>query len=234
MEENNSEISILIDHLLKKAAESAFAEKHDYTDETIINLEKLKKWKAFWSIEIQHKDLESLNRMGNVFGGLPFTSEQYQWPVNDLGKPYMPLVQISLDEVSLLSGQDFGHGLLQVWLDINDSDLPSVLRVIERSDLNAPLTLPSFDCSTANVTDHWENICANFSIASGGFMCTDFDAYLIESRTGRELTDDEFEVIERLMEIVEKNNFRCPTGDWLLGYPDKGSGVAADRKLSHF
>lgn len=60
-------------------------------------------------------------------------------------------------------------------------------------------------------------------------MCTDFDAYLIESRTGRELTDDEFEVIERLMEIVEKNNFRCPTGDWLLGYPDKGSGSPAGR-----
>ena len=60
-------------------------------------------------------------------------------------------------------------------------------------------------------------------------MCTDFDAYLIESRNGRELTDAESAIVVQLMEIVEKSNYRCPAGDWVLGYPDKGSGAPAGK-----
>jgi hypothetical protein len=224
-----SEVSTLIDELLNKSAEGACAESHDYTDETILNLELLKQWKPFWSIEIQHEDIELLNRKGNLLGGLPFISEEHPWPLNDQGQPYLPLLQISLDEVSLLSGQDFGLGLLQVWLDINDSDLPNVVRVIERSDLNAPMMLPTFDYSEINVADHWDQACAHFSIIPGGFMCTDFGAHLIESRNRRELTNDESIIIDQLMEIVEKSNYGCPAGDWVLGYPDKGSGTPAGR-----
>jgi hypothetical protein len=141
----------------------------------------------------------------------------------------MPLIQIVLDEVGLLSGKNFGLGLLQVWIDINDFDLPSIVRVIERSDLTAPMTLPSFDYSEINETDYWDQVCAHFSIAQGGFMCANFDACQIESRNGRDLTDAEYELVDRLMAIVEKNNYSCQAGDWLLGYPDTGSGAPAGR-----
>lgn len=225
----SSEVSLLIDELLKESAEAAAAESHDYTDETIENLRILKQWREFWSIEIQREDIGSLNRKGNLFGGIPFISEEYPWPLNDQGKPYLPLIQIVLDEVGLLSGKNFGLGLLQVWIDINDSDLPNIVRVIERSDLTAPMTLPSFDYSEINETDYWDQVCAHFSIVQGGFMCANFDACLIESRNGRELSDAEYEIVGRLMEIVEKNNYSCQAGDWLLGYPDKGSGAPAGR-----
>lgn len=225
----SSVVSALIQELLEKSAKAAASESDDYTDRTIEALERLKDWRRFWSIEIQYSDLDSLNRKGNVLGGSPFVSQEWPWPVNSSGNPLLPLIQICLDEVTLLSGKDFGAGLLQVWIDVSDADLQSIHRVVEASDLEATMTLPAVDYLVRAEANNWELACANFSIVEGGFMCSDFEPSEIESRNRRELTDAEFEVVDRLMEISKGSNYQCLKGDWLFGYPDMGSGAPAGR-----
>ena len=50
-----------------------------------------------------------------IFSGFPFTSEEFPWPTEKLGKHMQPIAQIDLKKASLLLGMNIGGGLLQVW-----------------------------------------------------------------------------------------------------------------------
>jgi hypothetical protein len=50
-----------------------------------------------------------------VFCGFPFTSKEFPWPVENLGKHMQPIAQIDLVGASNLLGVNLGDGLLQVW-----------------------------------------------------------------------------------------------------------------------
>lgn len=219
----------LVDALLQQSAKCADHAHHDYTEAAIQELERVRCWKSYWTVNVEMNGESNLNRLGNLLGGYPYTSEAYAWPINDHGQPLFPLIQINLDEVNRLANENFGDGLLQVWLDTNDFDLPSLVRVIDEKDLADSITSPSFDSSVFNDVDTWTQVCASFSLAPGGVMCPDFSAYLIESKVGRDLSEDEIDIIDQIAEISDGNDFRNFDEDWLLGFPDKGSGSPANR-----
>jgi hypothetical protein len=50
-----------------------------------------------------------------VFSGFPFTSEEFPWPVEKLGRYMQPIAQIDLAKASSLLGVELGGGLIQVW-----------------------------------------------------------------------------------------------------------------------
>jgi len=229
MMNSESKVGNLIDVLLQRSAEQTNQARHDYTDSAIQELEKIRLWKPYWIINVEVDGEAGPSRLGNLLGGYPYTSEAYTWPVNDCGQPYLPLIQIDLNEVSHVTGENFGGGLLQVWLDVQDLDLPSVVRVIDKEDLVEPITPPAFDFSVFDGMDSWDQVCAKFSFSPGGVVSPDFSAYLIESDVGRDLSEEEVEVIDSIAAVCESNGVANLDCDWLLGFPDKGSGAPASR-----
>ena len=81
----------------------------DYSEETLSRLEKLKSLIPVWSIEVASFDPDEIDRKSNMFGGNPFTSSKYPWPLNDSGSPCYPLVQVDLRQISEISGKKFGR-----------------------------------------------------------------------------------------------------------------------------
>ena len=229
MMNSESKVGNLIDVLLQRSAEQTNQARHDYTDSAIQELEKIRLWKPYWIINVEVDGEAGPSRLGNLLGDYPYTSEAYTWPVNDCGQPYLPLIQIDLNEVSHVTGENFGGGLLQVWLDVQDLDLPSVVRVIDKEDLVEPITPPAFDFSVFDGMDSWDQVCAKFSFSPGGVVSPDFSAYLIESDVGRDLSEEEVEVIDSIAAVCESNGVANLDCDWLLGFPDKGSGAPASR-----
>lgn len=61
-------------------------------------------------------------RIGDLFGGFPFTTDAYPWPTGGVDALHMqPVAQIDLEKASKLLGFDFGEGLLQVWSVVGKS-----------------------------------------------------------------------------------------------------------------
>ncbi len=55
-------------------------------------------------------------RIADLLGGMPFTSDAYPWPTGGADALHMqPVVQIDLKNAGQLLGFDFGDGLLQLW-----------------------------------------------------------------------------------------------------------------------
>jgi len=82
---------------------------------------------------------KDMNRLGNMVGGWPYTSEKYPWPGGN--DPYPPFLQLNLKDISCYSNTDLGEGLLQVWATHGSS----IIRVIEPEDLESPPSNDYFD-----------------------------------------------------------------------------------------
>jgi hypothetical protein len=79
-----------------------------------------------------------------MLAGPLFTSVDYPIPSTEKGM-MLPVAQLSLVEISSLSGQDFGDGLLQLWCDPDwDSSSRGFVRVVPRADLDSQ-TITPFD-----------------------------------------------------------------------------------------
>lgn len=223
--EGLNEISNAIGELLK--ARSA-AGKISYTEETTIALRKVKELIPYWSINLEEFIPGTSDRKGNLFGGMPFTSHEHAWPINKKGNPYYPLVQVDLTNVSNITKKRFGDGLLQVWLDV-DSDLRSmhhVMRIIRPKDLECIMTPPVIEESETDFYGIWGGSDFIFSFEFKGFVCPslpyidriDFDLF----------SKEELTAFVKLRSILDQNGWQSiQEEDWLLGYPDRGSGAPA-------
>jgi hypothetical protein len=49
------------------------------------------------------------------FGGIPFTSEKWPWPLDSKGRRLYPIAQIDLENASEIIQFNFGSGKLQIW-----------------------------------------------------------------------------------------------------------------------
>jgi hypothetical protein len=225
----STQLAALVDELLKKSAEAGGKKASDYTKEAASDLNDLRQGRSYWSIAHASAHPESLDRRGHILGGAPFTSELYPWPRTSGEVPYIPLVQINLTELNRTTGRNVGEGLLQVWLDVTDDDLPNLLRVVPEADAAGVMTSPEFDHTAIDPSGSWGGACLQFSVAEVGFMCRAWDGSTVETRSGRDLSPEEDELIGRIIEVTEAHNYRRLRGDWIFGYPDMGSGAPAGK-----
>lgn len=80
--------------------------------------------------EIEEISIEKIDRVGNLVGGWPFTSEKLPWPFYD-GRALPPFLQIRLEDLSALSDVEFGKGLLQIWANHAHNEI----RVVQADEL---------------------------------------------------------------------------------------------------
>lgn len=194
-------------------------------------MSSLKESIPVWGIKTAKSDQSSTSRKSNVFGGYPYTSEKFPWPLNEKKDPYYPLVQLNLQEIGDVSGKHFGTGLLQIWLDVTKWDLPDIVRVIGSSDLDDPLRDDIPDAEQAkklNEFGSYFGTSLDFSFYFMGFMLptVDFD---IDTESDRRRSAEELEIIGRIEGLCKEHGYESVRGNWLLGYPDQGSGTPAFR-----
>lgn len=113
---------------------------------------------------LQDRSVEA-QRLGNLIGGYPYTSDEYPWPLTDgSGLPMQPLFQLDLLDVGCVLGVDLGSGLLQVWARVDcdraaslghaiDSDSQILIRNLSLEDIKRPLTNKYPDISPWELQD---------------------------------------------------------------------------------
>jgi hypothetical protein len=100
-----------------------------FQQELDIRLREIEMGRSAWLFDLVETPLLDVDRRKSMLAGPFFTSEEYPWPVAD-GKHNIPIVQIDLRDLSNLSGEGVGDGLLQLWI-LGDSDVGDI-RVIPR------------------------------------------------------------------------------------------------------
>ena len=73
-----------------------------------------------------------------VIRGFPFTSKSYPWPMTE-GSFHQPIAQINLKKAGELLSDNLGDGLLQVWLEVDETE-PHI-RIVPESSLSEPLDM---------------------------------------------------------------------------------------------
>jgi hypothetical protein len=229
--EGEKSLGDLIDSLLNATKRHSASGEVDYDSDTLNALERLREIKPVWKIDLHKTSSDSLDRKGSFFGGLPFTSDDYPWPVNSESRPLCPLVQLDLREITKITGEEFGDGLLQVWVNLDeDKFLTDLIRIVDVEELSkeakpAPCTLAEIIGESS-----WQEISLRFTLSHLGYMCGDWSNYQVQCLDdSREFGDDEWSLIEEIQEIVKENNYKGIDGDWLLGFPDRGSSAPAGR-----
>ena len=233
-DKNSAELFVdaLLGDLYKASLATSDGSGCDYSEEAISKLERLKNPIPVWRIDSTSVDAYQVDRKSNMFGGNPFTSLKHPWLMNDSGNPFYPLVQVNLGEISHICNKNFGCGLLQVWLDVNDPDLCSVIRIIDLKDMDDGFQVDYPDLDKLHNVDEygqWFSISKNFSFELLGYMLPRWANYDLEVTSDRDLSDLELEISSRLEELSEEHGYRSINTNWLLGYPDRGSGSPAGR-----
>lgn len=222
----------LVNELIEASRKSTADGKSDYQSVTLEKLERLKQVIPVWEIETEQVNEEALDRKSNMFGGQPFTSEKHPWPLNESGSLYYPLAQIDLQQISDLQKMDFGSGLLQVWLDITDADLPHIIRLIDPAEMDESLLLdiPTLE-STTEIDEYgmWFGRSLYFSYKFLGYMLPPCYRDDIEWDLDRVLSESEEDVLVKIEQLSEENGYQTLSTNWLLGHPDRGSGSPAGR-----
>jgi hypothetical protein len=222
----------LVNELIEVSHKGTADGQSDYQYVTLEKLERLKQLVPVWAIETERVNEEGIDRKANMFGGQPFTSDKHPWPLNESGSPYYPLAQIDLQQISDLQKMDFGSGLLQVWLDITDADLPHIIRLIDPADMDESLLLdiPTLE-STTEIDEYgmWFGRSLYFSYKFLGYMLPPCYRDDIEWDLDRVLSESEEDVLGKIEQLSEENGYQSLTTNWLLGHPDRGSGSPAGR-----
>lgn len=88
-----AKIRKLIDALIEESCKNSLNEKCDYSEESLQALNQLSRLEPVWGIDVVQMNEDDIDRRSNMFGGKPFTSKKYPWPINSKGKPYYPLIR---------------------------------------------------------------------------------------------------------------------------------------------
>ena len=227
--DGTSELDSLIDSLFSFAKIASPSGDIDYTDESLNELTKLREVKPVWSLDLADLENFESTRADNIIGGRPFTTETSPWLVDDEGNPLYPLIQLNLEQISNLTGNDFGTGLLQVWINIKidgENWMNNVVRLIDPDEMDVLPTAVEFNSSEINPDGEYSEGYA-ISIKSLGHMCTSWEGWQLEFKSDRSASKEEEEIIRKIEDITSKNSYRSLSTDWLLGFPDRGSGTPA-------
>lgn len=119
---------------LKKLVEQAKSEFPEHSFLSHHGLKDIDFCSPAWGLKIFDIPTQHADRTRSMLEGPFFTSDEYPWPSGDEGKYASPVVQIDLREVTRLKGNDYGDGLLQVFIADDSSNFE--IRVIPRSDVN--------------------------------------------------------------------------------------------------
>ena len=227
-------MSSLVDDLLDASRSSSRDGNCDYSADTIEKLERIKQVIPVWGIESVSVEPDKIDRKSNKFGGHPFTSEKHPWPLNGDDSPYYPLIQIDLKGISQLCNKSFGHGLLQVWLDISDPGLPSVLRIIDSVDMTESVLndAPSGErTQELDELNSWFGISTAVAFKFSGYMLPHWGDEDAEWDYSRDLSEKEVEILNKFEELSEAHGYQSLSSSWLMGYPDRGSGSPVGRYI---
>ena len=111
-----------MDIVALKSRFSRLAEKSAITGKpkkTVELLRQISDWiQPVFSFETEECEYECPDRTGSFLYGWPWTCPEYPLTLGD----YAPFLQLNLDEISQLTGKDFGGGLLQVVFDGGGAD----------------------------------------------------------------------------------------------------------------
>lgn len=222
---DSSYLSSLVSKLFNSCKSHSFEGEIDYTEETINSLNGLVETKKTWVLSLYDLDLEDLDRRSNMLGGVPYTSDKHPWPTSN-GDIYLcPVIQINLSEVSELTKHNFGSGLFQVWLDISNEEMAIESRVISPKDSDGVPSPEVPDYMKKNKV-YWDERAMGFDFVYAGEMCKSWEYGMSDwSESREELSDEEMSIILKIDEHVSKNS--NVNKDYLLGYPDIGSGAPA-------
>ncbi len=223
----------LVSALMKEAKNHSADGKVDYDEEVLKDLKASCNPLPVWTIITKEVETQDMNRLGNMYGGFPFTSAKHPWPLDKEGSPLCPLIQINLDSVKESTEQHVGSGLLQVWIDITDHSLPGQVRRINKPDCRQKMSNQCLNYMKMNKEDIWESISCEFSFNFSGYMCRDGGLEWRQWSADRlDLSEEEMAIIEKIVQHISENNCYKLTGrDWVFGYPDEGSGAPAGRYL---
>jgi predicted DNA-binding WGR domain protein len=119
---------------LKKLVEQAKSEFPEHSFLSHHGLKDIEFCSPAWGLKIFDIPTQHADRTRSMLEGPFFTSDEYPWPSGDEGKCASPVVQLDLREVTRLKGNDYGDGLLQVFVADDSSNFE--IRVIPRSDVN--------------------------------------------------------------------------------------------------
>lgn len=222
----------LVEELIEASGSHSKNGKCDYSDVMLAKLERIKQSIPVWGIESLPIEAADLDRRSNMLGGVPYTSEKHRWPLNDELNPYYPLIQLDLSNISVLCSKNFGSGLLQVWLDVSDSELPSIIRTIDLDEMHGdPLQdAPSIESiQKVDASGIWFCISSKLIFKFMGHMLAHWGDSDVEWDSERDLSDKEEAILNRLGELSEAHGYRSLSVNWLMGYPDRGSGSPAGR-----
>ena len=192
-------------------------------------MEKLREVKSVWRLDLTDLENFESTRADNIIGGRPFTTEKNPWLVDDEGNPMYPLIQLNLEKISNLTGIDFGTGLLQVWININidgENWMNNVVRVIDLDEMDELPTAVEFNSSEINPSGEYSEGLA-ISFTSIGHMCSSWEGWQLVFKPDRSASKEEEEIIRKIEDCTSKNSYISLSKDWLLGFPDRGSGAPA-------
>lgn len=119
---------------LKKLVEQAKSEFPEHSFLSHHGLKDIDFCSPAWGLKIFDIPTQHADRTRSMLEGPFFTSDEYPWPSGDEGKYASPVVQIDLREVTRIKGNDYGDGLLQVFIADDSSNFE--IRVIPRTDVN--------------------------------------------------------------------------------------------------
>lgn len=80
--------------------------------------DRVLRYANYWSPEIREpiRGMRNMDRRGSFVGGFPWTSPQYPWPVDALGKPLAPVLQLNLATLETGPLEAKADVLFQVWV----------------------------------------------------------------------------------------------------------------------
>jgi hypothetical protein len=107
-----------------------------------------------------------------------------------------------------------------------------MIRFIEPADMKEMFTKDNPSIERIHEIDEfgsWFGISLQFSFIFLGYMLPHWGDGDAEWDYDRDLSEREVEILDRLEELSEANGYRSLSTNWLLGYPDRGSGSPAGR-----
>ena len=125
--------------------------KDEFLNDGAMTLDNIRFCGAAYEPIVTIASWESIDRLSSMFAGPLFTSIDHPWPKDSFNKFALPVFQISLADVSILSGEDFGDGVLQCWNFLSGC----ILREISKDEFIFNKLTPVPSLHGKNVVDGW-------------------------------------------------------------------------------
>ena len=149
---NNQDLLIKI-QAIKDCYTKCIDESEDLVEDLIIGHEKINNISLAWDFEYFIAPPNYVDRTRGMLAGPFYTSQKYPWPRTKQDKLAEPIIQIDLDEASIIRNSSYGTGLLQVFSE----DIHLFTRHIPRAEIAAEqLTGCEWDFVVSDGTEFYQ------------------------------------------------------------------------------